>query len=64
MTFGHMTDTDLTVFYCSKAFDGEGAYWIGKDVDNKNPVYETKSEANEKSDECAELIEKISPEKP
>ena len=64
MTFGQMTDEDLTVFYCSKAFDGQGAYWIGKAGDNKNPVYQTKSETNEKSDECAELVEKISPEKP
>ncbi len=64
MTFGQMTDSDLTVFYCSKAFDGEGAYWIGKAEDNKNPFYQTKSETNGKSDECAELVEKISPEKP
>jgi len=24
----------LTVFYCPKAFDGEGFYWIGKGKDN------------------------------
>ena len=48
MTFGQMTDSDLTVFYCSKAFDGEGAYWIGKAEDNKNPFYQTKSETNGK----------------
>jgi membrane fusion protein, copper/silver efflux system len=64
MTFGQMTDADLAIFYCSKAFDGEGAYWIGEAEDDKNPYYQTKSETNGKSDECAELVEKISPEKP
>ena len=64
MTFGQMTDSDLTVFYCPKAFDGEGFYWIGKGTDNTNPVYETGAETEEKSTECADLVEKISPDKP
>ncbi|MGO8880370.1 MAG: efflux RND transporter periplasmic adaptor subunit [Desulfomonilaceae bacterium] len=64
MTFGQMTDSDLTVFYCPKAFDGEGFYWIGKGTDNTNPVYETRAETEEKTTECADLVEKISPDKP
>ena len=64
MTFGQMTDSDLSVFYCPKAFDGEGFYWIGKGTDNTNPVYETGAETEEKTTECADLVEKISPDKP
>ena len=64
MTFGQMTDSDLTVFYCPKAFDGEGFYWIGKGTDDTNPVSETTAETEEKTTNCAELIEKISPDKP
>ncbi len=64
MTFGQMSDSDLTVYYCPKAFDGEGFYWIGKGTDKTNPVYETDSETNGKKSECAESVEKISPDKP
>jgi Cu(I)/Ag(I) efflux system membrane fusion protein len=64
MTFGQMTDSDLSVFFCPKAFDGEGFYWIGKGTDNTNPVYETGAETEEKTTECADLVEKISPDKP
>ncbi|MGA8831709.1 MAG: efflux RND transporter periplasmic adaptor subunit [Desulfomonilaceae bacterium] len=64
MTFGQMTDSDLSVFFCPKAFDGEGFYWIGKGTDKTNPVYETGAETEEKTTECADLVEKISPDKP
>ncbi|MGC8657437.1 MAG: efflux RND transporter periplasmic adaptor subunit [Desulfomonilaceae bacterium] len=60
MTFGQITGADLTIYFCQEAFDGQGFYWIGSDGDSKNPVYG----AENKSDECAELIDKISPDKP
>jgi hypothetical protein len=59
-----MTETDLTIFHCPKAFDGAGAYWIGKGDDRENPFYKTKPEKDQEPGECAELVEKITPEKP
>ncbi|MCX5873211.1 MAG: efflux RND transporter periplasmic adaptor subunit [Deltaproteobacteria bacterium] len=64
MTFGQMTETDLTIFHCPKAFDGAGAYWIGKGDDRKNPFYKIKPENDQEPVECAEIVEKITPEKP
>ncbi len=64
MTFGQMTQTDLTIFHCPKAFDGSGAYWIGQGDDRKNPFYKITSENDQEPVECAEIIEKISPENP
>jgi Cu(I)/Ag(I) efflux system membrane fusion protein len=64
MTFGQMTPTDLTIFHCPKAFDGVGAYWIGQEDDRKNPFYKITSENDQEPVECAEIIEKISPENP
>jgi Cu(I)/Ag(I) efflux system membrane fusion protein len=64
MTFGQMTQTDLTIFHCPKAFDGSGAYWIGQGDDRKNPFYKSKPEDDQEPDECAEIVEKITPDKP
>ena len=64
MTFGQMTQTDLTIFHCPKAFDGTGAYWIGQGDDRKNPFYKSKPEDDQEPDECAEIVEKITPDKP
>lgn len=64
MTFGQMTQTDLTILHCPKAFDGAGAYWIGQGDDRKNPFYKMKPENDQDPAECVEIVEKITPEKP
>ncbi|MFH0960246.1 MAG: efflux RND transporter periplasmic adaptor subunit [Pseudomonadota bacterium] len=64
MTFGQMTQADLTIFHCPKAFDGSGAYWIGQADDRKNPFHKITPENDQEPDECAEIVEKIAPENP
>ncbi len=63
MAFRHMMDAPLVVFYCPMALEQKGAYWIEASESRRNPYFGTKPYKGQDMLECAELVERIPPER-
>ncbi|MBM4327411.1 MAG: DUF3347 domain-containing protein [Deltaproteobacteria bacterium] len=63
MGFRHTMDDPLVVFHCPMAFDKKGAYWIEGSEQRRNPYFGRKPFKGQDMLQCAELVERIPPEK-
>jgi len=63
MGFRHTMAEPLVVFHCPMAFNKQGAYWIEGSEERRNPYFGRKPFKGQDMLQCAELVEKIPPEK-
>jgi Cu(I)/Ag(I) efflux system membrane fusion protein len=62
MSFGHATSEPVVVFHCPMAFDSQGAYWVERGEERRNPYFGRKPYKGQDMLQCGELVEKIPPE--
>lgn len=62
MSFRHVLKEPVTVFLCTMAFDGQGAYWVEVGEEKRNPYFGRKPFKGQDMLQCGELQEKIPPE--
>ncbi len=62
MTFRHVTEHPLYVYFCPMASDNQGAYWIDASKDRTNPYFGRKPVKGQDMLKCGELSETIPPE--
>jgi membrane fusion protein, copper/silver efflux system len=63
MAFRHVMKEPLVVFRCPMASGGQGAYWIEESEERRNPYFGHTLYKGQDMLRCAELIEKIPPER-
>ncbi len=59
MTFRHVTEHTLYLYFCPMASDSQGAYWIEASEDHTNPYFGRKPFKGQDMLTCGELTEKI-----
>lgn len=62
MTFRHSMNKTLSVYFCSTAFEGAGAYWIEDTDKPQNPYAHSKQQQGQEKANCVELVEHIPPD--
>jgi membrane fusion protein, copper/silver efflux system len=63
MSFRHVMKDTLVVFHCPMAFDSRGAYWVEAGEERRNPYFGHTRYKGQDMLQCAELVEKIPPER-
>jgi len=59
MTFRHVTEHTLYLYFCPMASDNQGAYWIEASEEHTNPYFGRKPFKGQDMLSCGELTEKI-----
>ncbi|MEW6530936.1 MAG: efflux RND transporter periplasmic adaptor subunit [Thermodesulfobacteriota bacterium] len=63
MAFRHTMAQPLVIFHCPMAFNKQGAYWVEGSEERRNPYFGRTPFKGQDMLQCAELVEKIPPEK-
>jgi len=61
MAFRHSAGEAVTVFFCPKVFDGQGAYWVELGRERRNPYFSRSTTDDQHLAECGEVVETITP---